>query len=211
MVGRMAKFLVLVVVVTCVALSGCTKKPKIDLTGLRDAPGQGGALNANAGLDPFDGGAFDPSRAGAGAGTGAGGDGSAWQATDQPIAGGPGANFLKNSSKWSDIVYFAFDKAEVPASERSKVESLAQHLKNNPADGVIIEGNCDDRGSEEYNRALSERRSLSVQAYLETLGVTANRVMTVGYGEDRPVVSGAQTEEEHQRNRRAEFLFGPMR
>ena len=72
----------------------------------------------------------------------------------------------------------------------------------------MIEGHCDDRGSDEYNRALSERRSLAVRDYLVTLGIAAERMHTVSYGEDRPAVADAVTEADHQLNRRAEFLIG---
>ncbi|NLZ62585.1 MAG: OmpA family protein, partial [Lentisphaerae bacterium] len=66
----------------------------------------------------------------------------------------------------------------------------------------------DERGSDEYNRGLSERRALSVWEYLQTLGVAGDRMKTVSYGEDRPVVANATSESEHQQNRRAEFLLG---
>ena len=75
----------------------------------------------------------------------------------------------------------------------------------------MIEGHCDERGSDEYNRSLSERRSLAVKDYLASLGVNAARMRTVSYGEDRPDVPNARTEQEHQLNRRAQFLVGVMR
>ena len=94
------------------------------------------------------------------------------------------------------------------ATERPKLDSLVEHLRANPTFRVVIEGHTDERGSDEYNRALAERRSLSVQVYLQNQGIEESRMQTVSYGEDRPAVPHAKTEADHQKNRRAEFLVG---
>ena len=105
-------------------------------------------------------------------------------------------------------VYFAYDRSTVGASERSKVETLADFLEEHPRYYVVIEGHCDERGSDEYNRALGERRALAVKEYLTTLGIAGDRIRTVSYGEERPAVPDATTEAKHALNRRAEFLLG---
>ena len=120
-------------------------------------------------------------------------------------------NFVKNGQYFAQKVYFDFNRSEVRPSERPKLEALANHLQSNPTFGVVIEGHCDDRGSDEYNRSLSERRSLAVKDYLVSLGIAADRMRTVSYGEDRPDVPNARTEQEHQLNRRAQFLVGAIR
>ena len=75
--------------------------------------------------------------------------------------------------------------------------------------GLIIEGHCDERGSAEFNRALGERRALSVKDYLISTGVPASRLKTISFGEERPVASGAGAEVLSQ-NRRAELIPANM-
>lgn len=102
------------------------------------------------------------------------------------------------------VVYFDFDSAQVNPGERSKVEAVAEYLKSNSAIGVIVEGNTDERGSNEYNLALGERRALAVRAYLVSLGIDAGRIQTKSYGEERPVALG-HDDGAWSQNRRAEF------
>lgn len=130
-----------------------------------------------------------------------------WTSTDAPVADTAGNMAEKRLDQL--IVYFAYDKATIGVAERPKVERLAEYLKANQNLRVIIEGHCDDRGSDEYNRSLSERRALAVREYLVTLGVSQERIDSVGYGEDRPALPEASGEGEHQLNRRAEFVVGP--
>lgn len=210
---------------------GCTKKAKVNLDGLDQNPagtvqdGEGGTAGGNNGFgggfgaanDPFvvpvantNGGgigALDPNGVG---NNGIGGSGT-WSDVDSALAGSDAENFVKNGQYFAQKVYFDFNRSEVRPSERPKLEALANHLQSNPTFGVVIEGHCDDRGSDEYNRSLSERRSLAVKDYLASLGIAANRMRTVSYGEDRPDVPNARTEQEHQLNRRAQFLVGAMR
>ena len=97
------------------------------------------------------------------------------------------------------------DSAQVNESERSKVDAVAEGLKSGVG-GVIIEGNCDERGSTEYNLALGERRAMAVRAYLIGLGVDGARIQTKSYGEERPVCP-EHDESCWSRNRRAEFVL----
>lgn len=107
-------------------------------------------------------------------------------------------------------VYFAFDQSVVPASEYGKLDEVVKYLKSKPANGVVIEGNCDNRGTEEYNRALGERRALSAKEYIVSQGIDASRIRTVSYGEEKPAVVG-ETEEAYKANRRAEFIGGTLK
>lgn len=111
--------------------------------------------------------------------------------------------------RWEGVaVYFAYDRSTIGASERAKVEKLAEYLLERVNYTVIVEGHCDERGSDEYNRALGERRALAVKDYLVALGVGAERIRTLSYGIERPAVPNATTETQHGKNRRAEFVLG---
>lgn len=106
----------------------------------------------------------------------------------------------------SDTVYFAFDSSAVKASEKSKVAAVADYLKANFAEAVRIEGNCDERGTAEYNRALGERRALALREDLIKLGIDAGRTDTISYGFDRPVETG-HNEAAWSKNRRGNFVL----
>ncbi len=107
----------------------------------------------------------------------------------------------------SDTVYFDFDSSTIKSGEKSKIEEVAAYLKSHGAGvAVKVEGNCDERGTEEYNRALGERRALAIREYLINSGVAADAVDTVSYGEDKPVDPG-HSEEAWKKNRRGEFVL----
>ena len=103
-------------------------------------------------------------------------------------------------------VYFDYDSSLVAGSERAKVEAVSQHLKQNNQVAVIIEGNCDERGSNEYNLALGERRAQAIRDYLATLGIGADRIQTKSYGEENPADLG-HDEAAWAANRRGEFVL----
>ncbi len=102
-------------------------------------------------------------------------------------------------------IYFAYDQSRIGTSERVKLEQVADYLIRNNNIGVIIEGHCDERGGLEYNRALGEKRALSVKDYLVRLGVAESRFQTISYGEERPAAQGS-TESAYSKNRRAELI-----
>jgi len=106
----------------------------------------------------------------------------------------------------AQTVYFDFDRSAVKPSETEKVEAVANALKEKPDNKLLIEGHCDERGTEEYNRALGERRALSVREYLTSLGIEPKRVFTLSWGEDRPADTN-HTEEAWAKNRRGEFIL----
>jgi len=103
-------------------------------------------------------------------------------------------------------VLFAYDSSQVSAGERTKIEAVASHLKQNPSNAVIIEGHCDERGSREYNLALGERRALAVRTYLIGLGIANDRTQTKSYGEENPAEPG-HDDASLSRNRRGEFVL----
>lgn len=101
-------------------------------------------------------------------------------------------------------VYFDYDSSQVAASERSKLDAVAEYLRGNPSIGLVVEGHCDERGSNEYNLALGERRAQAVRAYLIGLGIESERIKTVSYGEEQPAAFG-HDEASWTQNRRASF------
>jgi peptidoglycan-associated lipoprotein len=103
-------------------------------------------------------------------------------------------------------VYFGFDASNLPGSELSKIEAVAKHLTEKTDRVVIVEGNCDERGSNEYNLSLGEQRASSIRDYLAQLGIAADRIQTKSYGEEKPAVTGA-SEEAWSKNRRGEFAI----
>ena len=105
-----------------------------------------------------------------------------------------------------DTVYFDFDSSTIKSGEKSKVVKVADYLKSNPGNGLEIEGHCDERGTEEYNRSLGERRALALREELTRLGVNPMMIDTVSYGKDRPAASG-HNEAGWRKNRRGEFLL----
>ena len=119
-------------------------------------------------------------------------------------------NFLANGTAqtWSDRVYFDFNKSDIRASERPVLDAVAAFLAANPNKVLVIEGHTDQRGTEEYNRSLSERRAMALRDYIANMGVARNRMMTIGYGEDKPVVARPTSESEYRLNRRGQFLIG---
>jgi peptidoglycan-associated lipoprotein len=105
----------------------------------------------------------------------------------------------------AQTVYFDFDSSVIKASEKSKVAAVADYLKANKPKAVLVEGNCDERGTEEYNRALGERRALAVREELIRLGIGATEVDTISYGKDKPVAQG-HDESAWKQNRRDDFI-----
>lgn len=101
-------------------------------------------------------------------------------------------------------VYFAFDSATLSPMAQDTLRQKAAFLQDNAGVSVTVEGHCDERGTNEYNLALGERRAESVKAFLVDLGVSSSRMTTISYGEERPADPGSN-EEAWSKNRRAEF------
>ncbi|MCX7705233.1 MAG: peptidoglycan-associated lipoprotein Pal [bacterium] len=101
-------------------------------------------------------------------------------------------------------IYFDFDKYNIKTSEHPKLNAIADYLKKNPDISILIEGHCDERGTDEYNLVLGEKRALSTRNFLVALGISPKRIYTISYGESRPADPG-HNEEAWAKNRRAEF------
>jgi len=105
-------------------------------------------------------------------------------------------------------INFDYDKSDIREDQKGKLQTATNYLKQNATVRLTIEGNADERGSEEYNLALGDRRANAVKQYLVSQGIAENRLSSVSYGEERPVCS-AQTEDCFEQNRRAAFRINP--
>jgi peptidoglycan-associated lipoprotein len=181
--------------------AGCSRKPK----GLTPLPaGQSGSTGpvGEIPLNP---------------GNGIGGgrlDGNGTGSTGTDTTGSTDLNPNLDPSKMvqdrekfaSDTVYFDFDKSNVKPQYNANIARVADYLKANTSNSLLIEGHCDDRGTEEYNLALGERRALAVRDKLMSAGVSGDRITTISYGKEKPAMIGT-TEEAYAKNRRGVFVL----
>lgn len=195
-------WLLLLCVSAALVLSGCkSKTPPEDLQPVpeasQDPNGMGGygAGSGTYGLDST-----------GGSGFGGGSEGK-WQSekemarnsgadADGWVIADPSGNRLN-----MPIIYFKYDSDVLVSSEANKLNAIAEYLDANPVLGLLIEGHCDQRGTDEYNRALGERRANAIRAYLANRGLADNRIKTISYGKDKPAVEGSG-EEAWRKNRR---------
>ncbi len=193
------RLLVVIAVTTAVALiaGGCAKKPVIPpesasqtsgTAGSGQTPGSGAYSENNLAIE----GTLDDSASTAGA----------FSADDQSD---DYKQLHGRSSSGLSPIYFDFDQAMIRPDMADRMIQNAEYLKQVP-NTVIIEGNCDDRGTKEYNLALGEKRAINVRDYLIDLGVEATRIRTVSYGEERPLFY-EQTDFAWSQNRRADFVI----
>ncbi len=116
-------------------------------------------------------------------------------------------NRNKNYEMFSaETVYFKVDSASIQSSEKSKLEAVAQKFKSQPAGDLLIEGHCDERGTEGYNLTLGDKRANALREYLANLGVSPDKIHTLSLGESKPAVVG-NNEAAWSKNRRGEFVF----
>ena len=108
------------------------------------------------------------------------------------------------AAKGLETIHFDFDQYVLTATAKSTLVSNAGLLRAAPAIKILVEGHCDERGSDEYNLALGEKRALATKDYLISLGVAADRMSVISYGEEMPIDS-ARTKEAWAKNRRANF------
>jgi peptidoglycan-associated lipoprotein len=106
---------------------------------------------------------------------------------------------------FADIM-FDYDKYDVKDSYKSELQAVAEWMTKNSSAKLSVEGNCDDRGTNEYNLALGDRRAKAVRDYLVSLGVASSRIETMSYGEEKQVCT-EQSEECWAKNRRAHFVI----
>ncbi len=134
------------------------------------------------------------------------------QAGSQPGAG-PTASLSGFDNMTQDrttlasyTIHFAFDSAVIRDRDRANLQAIASYWNSNLSDKLQIEGNCDERGTEEYNRALGERRALAARQALAQMGVDPSRIRTISYGKDKPV-NPAHNEAAWAENRRDDFVL----
>jgi peptidoglycan-associated lipoprotein len=153
------------------------------------ASGSGGAGGAGAG----------------GAGSmGAGSAGGAGSATGTTIPSLPSPKEFVETAALRDV-YFDFDRYEIRTADKGTLDENARWLKTNQSALLLIEGHADERGTNEYNLALGERRAKATRDYLVSVGIEAGRITVISYGEERPICSD-KNEACWTKNRRAHFL-----
>ena len=162
-------------------------------------PGSAGSMGAGGGTGAGAGGA---GAAGAG-GAGAGGAGGA-AATGTTIPSLPSPKEFVESAALRDV-YFDFDRYDVRAGDKGTLDENAKWLKTNQSALLLIEGHADERGTNEYNLALGERRAKATRDYLVSVGIEAGRITVISYGEERPTCT-EKAEACWSKNRRAHFL-----
>jgi peptidoglycan-associated lipoprotein len=141
-----------------------------------------------------------------------GGDNNAGGVNSNP-GGGPTTspdmfdNMIKDPAALAAYtIHFSFDSAVIKKGEHANVSAVASALSANQSDKLLIEGNCDERGTEEYNRALGERRALAAREALAKAGVSPDRIRTISYGKDKPADPG-HDEAAWGKNRRDDFVL----
>ena len=173
-------------VVTIMAVSLCVAGCKYDKAGKKGAGGSGDASDISS-IETM-------------------GDGS----QSGTLGGISEGKFEDMYQRCTDVnfepVYFGFDSTVVPQGELGKIDAVVQHLNDKTDRVVVIEGNCDERGSNEYNMSLGESRAIIVRNYLVQNGIAADRIQTRSYGEEKPAVDG-HDESAWARNRRGEFAI----
>ncbi len=130
------------------------------------------------------------------------------QAAAPQAAPAPQAAVAEDVEKLLQTIHFDFNMFNIRSGDAKILRENAEVLKSHGDVKIRIEGNCDERGSEQYNLALGERRANAAAKYLETLGIAKGRITTVSYGKERPVDPG-HDEEAWAKNRRDDFRVLP--
>ncbi len=115
-------------------------------------------------------------------------------------------NRLAQEKGYLQDAFFGYDESTLTADAQSALTASASWLKSHPQYNLLIEGHCDERGTEQYNLALGDRRANTAKEYLATLGVDASRIRTVSYGEERPFDPG-HDESAWAKNRRDHLVL----
>ena len=130
---------------------------------------------------------------------------SALSGEDIPLAEVPDdAIYIEPMGAEFQDIHFDFDRYVILDRDVPTLERIAAWLRDNPDADVLIEGHCDERGTNEYNMALGEQRALAARRYLVGLGIGSDRLHTISYGEERPIALG-HDEEAWAKNRRGHF------
>jgi len=115
-------------------------------------------------------------------------------------------NRLAQERGWIRDAFYEYDSSTLTDQARDALQSSASWLKGYPQYGLLVEGHCDERGTEQYNLALGDRRAAAARDYLVSLGIDASRIRTISYGEERPFDTGT-TEAAYAKNRRAHLVL----
>jgi peptidoglycan-associated lipoprotein len=196
--GHMLHLLLPLLVMT-LFITGCPKRPA---TTAASAPSPTGSAMSPAAPGPAPAPAPAPAPGPAPAAA-APAPATAAPATAAPATPPRPSEFMENANLKD--VYFDFDKYDIRADDAKVLDGNATWLKSNANNLVLIEGHCDERGTNEYNLALGERRAKATMNYLVSQGIQANRITIISYGKERPVCS-EKSEGCWQKNRRAHFL-----
>ena len=194
MASRCRNGIIVSLLLCVVVLAGCAKRPAMTAASAPAPTGAAQATTPPAAMAPAPAPQPTPPPAAA-----------APQPTAQPAARPPVQEFAANPNL-KDI-HFDFDKYDIRPGDAKILDGNATWLKSNDV-LVLIEGHCDERGTNEYNLALGERRAKATMNYLVGQGVQAGRITIISYGEERPLCT-EHTEACWARNRRAHFLSKP--
>ena len=196
--SRGAQLMVALVILGVIA-AGCAKRPAT--TALASAPAPTGAASTTPGATAAP--APSPSASAA-----APAPPPPRRATTAPAApdARPAPREFVAVAELKDV-FFDFDKYDIRPGDAKMLDANASWLKSND-NLVLIEGHCDERGTNEYNLALGERRAKSTMNYLVSQGIQASRITIISYGEERPLCTD-KTEDCWAKNRRAHFLVKP--
>jgi len=202
MLSRCSHVMLASLLVLGVVLAGCAKRPA---TTQATAPAPTGAAATTPGPTA----AAQPSSGGTPSSAAPSGAAAAppATATPAPATARPAPSEFTAVADLKDI-HFDFDKYDIRPADAKALDGNAGWLKSNPNHLVLIEGHCDERGTNEYNLALGERRAKSTMNYLVSQGVQASRITIISYGEERPVCT-ERNEACWAKNRRAHFLVKP--
>jgi peptidoglycan-associated lipoprotein len=118
----------------------------------------------------------------------------------------PSGEFSEQKITAGDI-YFDFDMYDIREDSRPTLENTASILRKDSTLKLIVEGHCDERGTNEYNLALGDRRAKAAKDYLTAAGISSKRIQMISYGEEKPLCA-EKTEDCWAKNRRAHFVFG---
>ena len=178
-------YLLALVLVATMAVTGCRNHQPVRVTSIKGPPSTGQVGDISGG------------------GTVGGGD---------KVGGGdtanihPGEDNEDRAALAAYTVHFAYDSSAVRKSERSSIDAVAAALKSDGSARLLIEGNCDERGTEEYNRSLGERRALALRQALGKAGIDPMRIRTISYGKDKPV-DPDHNDAAWAKNRRGDFVL----
>ncbi|PYN65785.1 MAG: peptidoglycan-associated lipoprotein Pal [Candidatus Rokuibacteriota bacterium] len=190
------RFMVVPAMLLMLIAAGCAKRPA---TSMASAPAPGGAASLSSGTGSAPGGG---SVSNTSSPSGSSAVNRAVSSTARPQPG-----TFRATTELKDV-HFDFDKYDIRPSDTKMLDANAAWLKSNSTILVLIEGHCDERGTNEYNLALGERRAKATMNYLVSQGVAQNRVSIISYGEERPVCTD-HDEACWAKNRRAHFLVKP--